>query len=56
MGNSAADPIFEHAMLREIYEQPRALAETIEHYAPQGGLMTETFRPWPMPCAAGSVL
>jgi glutamine---fructose-6-phosphate transaminase (isomerizing) len=45
MGNSATDPIFEHAMLREIYEQPRALGETIEHYAPQGGLMTETFRP-----------
>ena len=45
MGNSAADPIFEHVMLREIYEQPRVLGETIEHYAPQGGLVTETFRP-----------
>jgi glutamine---fructose-6-phosphate transaminase (isomerizing) len=45
MKKSTAAPIFEHAMLREIYEQPQALAETIERYAPQAGLMTETFRP-----------
>jgi glucosamine--fructose-6-phosphate aminotransferase (isomerizing) len=44
MKNGAAAPVFEHAMLREIYDQPRALAETIEHYVPEAGLMTETFR------------
>jgi glucosamine--fructose-6-phosphate aminotransferase (isomerizing) len=38
-------PVFEHEMLREIYEQPRALAETIEHYAPDGKLATEVFQP-----------
>jgi len=37
--------IFEHAMLREIYEQPRALADTIEHYAPNGKLATAVFQP-----------
>jgi glutamine---fructose-6-phosphate transaminase (isomerizing) len=42
---SATAPIFEHAMLREIFEQPQALAETIEHYAPRAGLRTEIFRP-----------
>ena len=36
-------PIFEHGMLREIYEQPKALADTIEHYAPQGVLAAEEF-------------
>ena len=36
---------FEHAMLREIYEQPRALADTIEHYAPNGKLATDVFQP-----------
>ena len=40
-----AGDIFEHAMLREIYEQPRALAETIEHYAPNGKLATDVFQP-----------
>ncbi len=45
MKKSTAAPIFEHAMLREIYDQPRALAETIERYAPDAGLMTEAFRP-----------
>ncbi len=38
-------PVFEHAMLREIYEQPRALADTIERYAPDGKLATEVFQP-----------
>jgi glucosamine 6-phosphate synthetase-like amidotransferase/phosphosugar isomerase protein len=28
--------VFEHEMLREIYQQPQALADTIEHYAPGG--------------------
>ena len=37
--------VFEHAMLREIYEQPRALAETIDHYAPNGKLAAEVFQP-----------
>jgi glucosamine--fructose-6-phosphate aminotransferase (isomerizing) len=40
-----AGEVFEHAMLREIYEQPRALADTIEHYAPNGKLATEVFQP-----------
>ena len=34
-----------HAMLREIYEQPEALASTIEHYVPGGASTAETFRP-----------
>jgi glutamine---fructose-6-phosphate transaminase (isomerizing) len=45
MTKSAAPPIFEHAMLREIYEQPQALAETLERYAPHGRLATEIFQP-----------
>jgi glucosamine--fructose-6-phosphate aminotransferase (isomerizing) len=36
---------FPHAMLREIYEQPQALAATIEHYVPGGPSTTETFQP-----------
>jgi glucosamine--fructose-6-phosphate aminotransferase (isomerizing) len=36
---------FPHAMLREIYEQPQALATTIEHYAPGGAPTAETFQP-----------
>ncbi len=36
---------FPHAMLREIYEQPQALATTIEHYAPGGAMTAETFQP-----------
>src|SRR5271167_1326806 len=40
-----AGDVFEHAMLREIYEQPRALADTIEHYAPNGKLATDVFQP-----------
>jgi glucosamine--fructose-6-phosphate aminotransferase (isomerizing) len=38
-------PVFEHEMLREIYEQPRALADTIERYAPDGKLATDVFQP-----------
>jgi glucosamine--fructose-6-phosphate aminotransferase (isomerizing) len=34
---------FPHAMLREIYEQPEALAATMERYAPEGGLRAEAF-------------
>ncbi|MFZ0662326.1 MAG: SIS domain-containing protein [Acidobacteriaceae bacterium] len=34
---------FPHAMLREIYEQPEALAATIERYAPNGALRAEAF-------------
>ena len=37
--------VFEHDMLREIYEQPRALADTIDRYAPNGKLATEVFQP-----------
>jgi glucosamine--fructose-6-phosphate aminotransferase (isomerizing) len=36
---------FPHAMLREIYEQPEALAATIERYAPGGSSTAETFQP-----------
>ncbi|MBV8436738.1 MAG: SIS domain-containing protein [Silvibacterium sp.] len=34
---------YPHAMLQEIYEQPDALAATIAHYAPEGGLRAEMF-------------
>lgn len=34
---------FPHAMLREIYEQPEALAATIDRYAPSGILSAEVF-------------
>jgi glucosamine--fructose-6-phosphate aminotransferase (isomerizing) len=37
--------VFSHAMLREIYEQPQALAATIERYVPGGTLTAETFQP-----------
>jgi glucosamine--fructose-6-phosphate aminotransferase (isomerizing) len=37
--------IFPHAMLREIYEQPEALAATIERYVPGGASTAETFQP-----------
>ncbi|WP_433984664.1 SIS domain-containing protein [Tunturiibacter empetritectus] len=36
---------FPHAMLREIYEQPQALAATIEQYVPGGVSTAETFQP-----------
>ena len=36
---------FPHAMLREIYEQPQALADTIERYIPGGPSSTEVFQP-----------
>ena len=36
---------FPHAMLREIYEQPQALAETIERYVPGGASTAETLQP-----------
>jgi glutamine---fructose-6-phosphate transaminase (isomerizing) len=37
--------VFPHAMLREIYEQPQALAATIEQYVPGGASTAETFQP-----------
>jgi glutamine---fructose-6-phosphate transaminase (isomerizing) len=36
---------FPHAMLREIYEQPEALAATIERYMPGGASTAEVFQP-----------
>src|ERR1700691_889220 len=36
---------FAHAMLREIYEQPEALAATMARYAPGGVLDTNVFAP-----------
>jgi glucosamine--fructose-6-phosphate aminotransferase (isomerizing) len=36
---------FPHAMLREIYEQPEALAATIERYVPGDVSTAETFQP-----------
>jgi len=41
---STESAIFPHAMLREIYEQPQALAETIERYVPGGPSTTERFQ------------
>jgi glucosamine--fructose-6-phosphate aminotransferase (isomerizing) len=43
--NSPETTAFPHAMLREIYEQPQALAATIEHYIPGGASTAETFQP-----------
>src|SRR5438270_3679182 len=37
--------MFSHAMLREIYEQPQALAATIERYVPGGPSTAETLQP-----------
>jgi glucosamine--fructose-6-phosphate aminotransferase (isomerizing) len=37
--------VFKHEMLREIFEQPKALAGTIERYAPNGKLATDVFQP-----------
>ena len=34
---------FPHAMLREIYEQPEALAATMARYAPNGALDANAF-------------
>ena len=36
---------FPHAMLREIYEQPQTLANTIDRYIPGGPSTTEVFQP-----------
>ena len=36
---------FPHAMLREIYEQPQAFADTIERYIPGGHSTIEVFQP-----------
>jgi glucosamine--fructose-6-phosphate aminotransferase (isomerizing) len=36
---------FPHAMLREIYEQPEAVAATIACYAPGGATAADTFQP-----------
>jgi glutamine---fructose-6-phosphate transaminase (isomerizing) len=44
MSKSSVPTAFKHAMMREIYEQPHALADTIARYAPQGNLATEVFR------------
>ncbi|WP_260736588.1 SIS domain-containing protein [Tunturiibacter lichenicola] len=43
--NSPETTTFPHAMLREIYEQPQALAATIEHYIPGGTSTAEIFQP-----------
>ena len=40
---SSEERKFSHAMLREIYEQPQALANAIDHYMPGGRLMPEAF-------------
>ena len=45
--SSSKDRIFEHAMLREIYEQPVVLAETIRRYMPGGRLSQEAFSTFP---------
>jgi glutamine---fructose-6-phosphate transaminase (isomerizing) len=38
------DQHFEHAMLKEIFEQPQALAATASHYLENGNLNAEAFR------------
>ena len=43
--NATETTIFPHAMLREIYEQPQALAATIEQYVPGEPSAAETFQP-----------
>jgi glucosamine--fructose-6-phosphate aminotransferase (isomerizing) len=40
-----AAAVFEHEMLREIYQQPQALADTIERYSPNGKLAVDVFQP-----------
>jgi glutamine---fructose-6-phosphate transaminase (isomerizing) len=37
--------VFEHEMLREIFEQPGALSGTIDKYAPDGKLASAVFQP-----------
>lgn len=39
-----AERNFEHAMLKEIFEQPAALAATLEHALRDGNLIAETFQ------------
>ena len=39
--------VFPHAMLREIYEQPQALSDTIGHYMPGGRIDQEAFNAVP---------
>ncbi len=39
-----AERKFEHAMLKEIFEQPEALAATLKHAVSEGNLTPETFR------------
>lgn len=38
------EQMFEHAMLREIFEQPKALSATLEHAVHNGNLNSEVFR------------
>lgn len=40
----STEPLFEHAMLREIFEQPKALAATLEHALQSGNLNSDIFR------------
>jgi len=43
--HETAEPtIYPHAMLREIYEQPQALAATIDQYVPGGPVTAERFQ------------
>src|SRR5580698_11137139 len=42
-GMEAMSRTFSHAMLKEIYEQPQALAATIARYAPNGSLSAGSF-------------
>ena len=43
METEAMSRTFSHAMLKEIYEQPEALAATIARYAPEGVLSADAF-------------
>lgn len=45
MIETALEPrVFPHAMLREIYEQPEAIAATLRHYVTERNLQPEAFR------------
>jgi glutamine---fructose-6-phosphate transaminase (isomerizing) len=44
MATDISERTYPHAMLREIYEQPTALADTLQHYLEDGHLNPEPFR------------
>lgn len=45
MGSNQGSRIYQHAMLREIYEQPRAIQDTLDRYLDGDGLSEAAFAP-----------